>query len=494
MTRTERGIAPRTAAAVLVAVALAAAGVTLSGCRGGGGAERTAASAVKYQCAMHPKIVSDHPDKCPICGMDLLPVRASAATSIAGPAPAPKDAGRTVLYWYDPMVPGSKFDKPGKSPFMDMQLLPKYADDTGSPGAAAPETSVTLSPQAIRAVGIATVPARRETLSREIRAVGTIEVDERRQARVAARVAGRVEKLYADFTGQEVRAGAPLYTLYSPELVATQREYLLALENRRNLEAGTADAIRSAEGLVAAARDRMRLWGIGSDQIAALEKSGQPQLALMFSSPITGVVLQKMAIAGQYVAEGADLYLLADLSRVWLMAQVYEDELGRIRVGQPAEATVSALPGRSFRGRIAFVEPLLDRETRSDRVRIELPNPGGALKPGMFADARLELPASQAVTVPKSAVIDTGNRKVVFVETATDTFSARDVRTGESSTDRVAVLEGLREGERVVAAGNFFIDSQAQLAGGGASVQYTGALDVRTTPSGPTPTPAGERP
>ena len=492
MNRTERETAFRIVASILAAAALVVSAASLSACRGGAGHE-TAHAAQKYRCAMHPQVVSDHPGKCPICGMDLVPVseRAAASTPGASSDGATPNAGRRVLYWYDPMVPGSRFDKPGKSPFMDMQLLPKFADD--EPGGAASESRVTLSPQAIRAVGITTVPARHETLSREIRAVGTIEVDETRQARVAARVAGRIEKLYADYTGQEVRAGAPLYSLYSPELVATQREYLLALENRRNLEAGTPDAVRSADALVGAARDRLRLWGIGQAQIAALEKSGRPQLALTFSSPIGGVVLQKMAIEGQYVAEGADLYLLADLSRVWLMAQVYEYELARIRVGQTAEATVSALPGRTFRGRIAFVEPVLDRETRSARVRIELPNPARALKPGMFADARLELPAAPAVTVPKSAVIDTGNRSVVFVETAPDTFSARDVRTGESSEDRVAVLEGLREGERVVAAGNFFIDSQAQLAGGGASVQYTGALDVRTTPAGPTPT-AGVRP
>jgi Cu(I)/Ag(I) efflux system membrane fusion protein len=196
--------------------------------------------------------------------------------------------------------------------------------------------------------------------------------------------------------------------------------------------------------------------------------------------------MQKTAVEGQYVTEGAELYLLADLSTVWLMAQVYEYELERLAVGQPAEVEVAALPGRSFRGRIAFVEPVLDRETRSARVRIALPNPGGRLKPGMFADARLEIPAAPALLVPRGAVVDTGTRRVVWVEIRPNTFVARDVKTGAASADRIAVLEGLEEGDRVVVAANFFVDSQSQLSGG-AAVQYTGALDVKPTPAEPKP-------
>jgi Cu(I)/Ag(I) efflux system membrane fusion protein len=226
----------------------------------------------------------------------------------------------------------------------------------------------------------------------------------------------------------------------------------------------------------------LRLWGIGPAQIAALEKSGTPQLSLAFGSPITGVVLQKMVIEGQYVSEGTELYQLADLSRVWLVAKVYEHEVGRLRIGQPVRATVSALPEKTFRGRVAFIDPVLDSATRSARVRIELPNPAGELKLGMFADARIEVPTANVLTVPKGAVIDTGTRKVVYVETAPNAFSPRDVKTGGASADRVAILEGLREGDRVVAAANFFIDAQTQLSGG-AAAQYSGALDVKTTPT-----------
>jgi len=414
--------------------------------------------------------------------------RARPAPTTATPTPtaSPGAPGRQVLYWYDPMVPGSKFDKPGKSPFMDMELVPKYADESAPVGTGPSAAAVTLSPEAIRATGIATVPVERGSVTDTIRTAGTIEIDETRQVRVAARVAGRLEKLDADFTGQIVRAGEPLYEIYSPELVATEREYLLALENRRRLAAGTPEAIRSADDLVAAARDRLRLWGIGAGQISALEASGQPELRLTYRSPITGTVMQKSAVEGQYVTEGMDLYLLADLSNVWLMAQVYEHELGSLRVGLPAQATVSAVPGETFRGRIAFIDPVLDRDTRSARVRIALSNPGYRLKPGMFADAKLEVKSAPALVIPRSALIDTGARRLVYVETSPNTFSARDVRTGERSDDRVAVLSGLAEGERVVAAANFFVDSQAQLSSG-SSIQWSGALEVREPPKETTP-------
>jgi len=449
----------------------------------------------KWFCPMHPHIVSDKPGKCPICSMELAPLP-------AGASPAPSDTMRTetgeggaataqsserrVLYWYDPMAPGSKFDKPGKSPFMDMQLVPKYADPGAPAGASSGQAaapSVSLSASAIRATGVATVPVTMQNLSHEIRAVGVIEADETRLEHVAARVPGRVEKLYANFTGQEVRRGAALYDLYSPDLVSTQREYLLALEHRRRLtSAGTPGSVESAEALVSAARDRLKLWGIGEEQIRRLERTGTPDLALTFRSPISGTVLQKNVFEGQYVAEGTDLYLLADLSSVWLVAQVYEYELGRLRPGQPVEVTVSAYPGRDFQGKIAFIEPVLDQQTRTARVRIVLPNPRGELKPGMFADAAIGIPLGETLSVPRSAVIDTGARQVVYVEASPGTFQGREVKLGASAGDRRQVLEGLKQGERVVAAANFFVDSQAQLSGG-SSIQWSGALDVKTEPT-----------
>ena len=487
---TERKPVKSTAA---IALALFAAGGVLlapAGCRSKGG---DSVSKVRQQwtCVMHPQVVSDKPGKCPICGMDLVP-KTAAPTPAPGAAVSPvaEINGRKVLYWYDPMSPGSRFDKPGKSPFMDMDLVPKYADEE-SAGSAVNEASappVALSAAAIRATGVATAPVVRQPLRHEIRAVGEIAADETRLERVAARVAGRVEKLWANFTGQPVRRGAPLYSLYSPELVATEREYLLAVENRKRLATASPEAARSAESLVEAARDRLRLWGISNDQIRALERTGRPELALTFRSPVSGVVLQKSVVEGQYVTEGAELYLLADLSSVWMVASVYEFELGRIRPGQDVVATVSAFPGRELHGKIVFIEPVLDPETRTARVRAVLPNPSGELKPGMFADARLSVELPDRLSIPKSAAIDTGARQVVYVESSPGSFTPRAVKLGATAGDRREVLSGLREGEKVVAAANFFIDSQSQLASG-TSIQWSGALEVKTTP-----TPQGGRP
>lgn len=399
--------------------------------------------------------------------------------------PTPTSSGRKVLYWYDPMVAGSRFDKPGNSPFMDMQLVARYADEEPV-GTSESAVKVGLSPEAIRAAGVAVVPVERATVSSEIRAVGTIEVDETKLVRVAARVSGRIERLFVNFTGERVATGAPLFSLYSPDLVATQRELLLAIGNRQRLGTGSAEVVATADDLISAARDRLRLWGVEASQIAALEKTGRPEHALTFRSPITGTVLQKMVVEGQYVTEGSDLFQLADLSSVWLVAQVYEFELARLRVGQPAEGTVSSLPGEALKGRVVFIEPVLDRDTRSARVRIVLPNPEGKLRPGMFANATIRLSASPRLVVPRSALIDTGTRRVVYVEISPNTFAARNVTPGSVSGDRVEILDGLKEGERVVAQGNFFLDSQAQLAGG-ASVQWSGALDVKATPTAPKP-------
>lgn len=476
---------------LLVAVGALFGALVGIGCRKSAASRDASGRRILYYVdTMHPQYKSDKPGIAPDCGMPLSPVYADEVTPAAAPATSARAvassvvAGRRVLYWYDPMSPGSRFDKPGKSPFMDMPLVPKYADDPAEPSAAG--ASVTLGAEAIRATGIATVPVVNGELLHEIRAVGAIQADETKLVHVAARVPGRVERLHANFTGEAVRRGAPLYDLYSAELVATQREYLLALENRQRLAGAGSEASTGAESLLAASRDRLRLWGVTESQIRALEKTRRPDLAIAFSSPVSGTVLQKNVFAGQYVQEGAELYLLADLSQVWLQAQVYESDLASLRVGQPASATVNAYPGRSFVGRIAFIEPVLDPQTRTARARIVLANPRGELKPGMFADARLQIPLGRRLSVPRTALIDTGARKVVYVETAPGTFAARDVRVGSSAKDRVEILGGLSEGEKVVSTANFFLDSQAQLSGG-SSVQWSGATEVKAPPTPESP-------
>jgi RND family efflux transporter MFP subunit len=399
-----------------------------------------------------------------------------------------KPAARKVLYWYDPMQPGTHFDHPGKSPSMNMELVPKYADETpptttapalpgGAPAAAA---TVELSPQAVSAAGVATAEVKPAALHQTIRAVGTLGVDETRLVHVAARVAGRLDRLYLDFTGAAVRRGEPIYAIYSPDLVSSGRDYALAIENlARARKGGDAGYIESAASLAAASRERLALWGLDAGQIDRLARTGRPEVDLVVRSPVHGTVLEKKVVQGQYVTEGQDLFLLADLSNLWLSAKVHEQELSGLKVGQLAVARFSAFPGHELRGRVRFIDPTLDPATRTVGVRIELPNPQGLLKPGMFANAELQVDLGRGLAIPRSAVIDTGTRQLVYVQQAPGRFVGREVRLGPGAGDLVQVVAGLTEGERVVTSASFLIDSQSQLATG-QSIQWSGASERKT--------------
>jgi Cu(I)/Ag(I) efflux system membrane fusion protein len=393
-----------------------------------------------------------------------------------------------VLYWVDPMHPAYTSDKPGKAPDCGMDLVPVYekpaekqAEKPGAPAGA----TVELSPQAISAAGVATAQVKQAALYRVVRAEGVLGADETRLVHIAARVAGRLDHLDLDFTGESVRRGAPIYSIYSPDLVASGREYSLALENLARARAGgDAGYIESAESLAGAARERLALWGLDRaqiDRIASTPRtpSARPsEVDLVVHSPISGTVLEKKVVEGQYVTEGQDLYLLADLSRLWLSAKVYEQELGGIKIGQLAVTRFPAFPGRDFEGRIRFIDPVLDPATRTAGVRIELPNPGGLLKPGMFATAELRVDLGRGLAIPKSAVLDTGVRQLVYVRLSPTRFAGREVKLGPAAGDLVQVLAGLKEGEEVVTAANFLIDSQSQLAAG-QSIQWGGASEVK---------------
>ena len=388
---------------------------------------------------------------------------------------------RKILHWVDPMHPAYTSDKPGKAPDCGMDLVPVYEEaktqTVASPAGGPAE--IELSPEAVAAAGVATVKAASVPLFRVVRAVGTLGTDETKVVHIAARVSGRLDRLYLDFTGQSVRRGAPIYTLYSPDLVASGREYALALDNRARAQAGgDANYLASAESLVQAARERLSLWGVDRDQIDRIVATGRPEVNLVVRSPIGGTVLEKKVCPGQYVTEGQDLYLLADLSSLWLIAKVYEQDLDGLRVGQSAVARFPAFPGRDVSGRILFIDPVLDPATRTAGVRIELPNPHGLLKPGMFANAELRVDLGRSLAIPKSAVLDTGVRQVVYVRLDATRFAGREVRLGHAAGELVEVLSGLSEGDEVVVAANFLIDSQSQLATG-QSIQWGGASEVK---------------
>lgn len=381
------------------------------------GSGQAAQGRVQYTCPMHPFIVKEKPGACPICGMTLVK-KVQAAQS------------------------GAK----------EMQTLEQ----------------VSLSPTQMVMANVATVEAKVMPLSKEINAVGIVQYDQARQSRVTAWVAGRIDRLYVNKVGDYVTTKRPVAEIYSPDLLATQQEYLLALKSREQLKNSPISSIaQGGEGLVASARQRLKLWGVKDRQIAELEKAGQPNVRLPIYTPLSGIVIEKLVLDGQYVKEGDTLFSIADLSSVWTELEVYENEFPFIKKGQRVEIISQSYPGKSFSGRVSYIYPFLDPKTRTLKVRVEMPNPGLKLKPDMFVNAKVLAPLGNVMAVPVAAVMDTGSRQVVWIEAREGTFEPRDVKTGARVGDYLQILSGLREGEKVAASGGYLIDSEAQLKGGG---------------------------
>jgi membrane fusion protein, copper/silver efflux system len=324
--------------------------------------------------------------------------------------------------------------------------------------------SVQISPQRQQMIGVKLGKVENRPLEKVIRTVGRMEYDEKRVGTVSTKIGGWVEELFADFTGRFVEKGRPLLTIYSPELVSTQEEYLLALAARRSWEKSPFPEITNGgDLLVGATRRRLQFWDISSEQIEQLEKSGQIQKAVTLHSPLSGIILEKTVNRGTYVEAGATLFRIADLSVVWLIADIYEYELPLIRLGQQAEITLASLPGEVFRGKAVYIYPALDPRTRTARVRFELVNPKGRLKPEMYASVLIKNDLGVRTAVPDGAVIETGSRKVVLVSKEAGFFEPRDIITGARAEGYYEVLEGLRPGETVVTSANFLIDSESKL-------------------------------
>lgn len=328
--------------------------------------------------------------------------------------------------------------------------------------------TVQLSPEEEQQVGIEVSEARIQTLRREILAVGKVEEAETQIATISARVGGRIDRLLVNFTGQRVSRGQPIALIYSPEVVASGEEYKLALESRRRLGAhATASAIQQADELVAASRRRLELWGLTTEQITDISRSEQPQIHITIHSPAGGIITERKVTEGQYVREGDVLYALTDLSTVWVIAEVYEADLPQLRVGQTVEITSQALPGATLRGQVNFIEPMVNRQTRTVPVRIQVANPGMRLRPGMFAMAKIRSPGAERVlTIPRSAVLHAGARDIVYVALGQGNFEAREVQLGPAGEDSYPVRTGIEEGEQVVTRGAFMLDSQTRITGG----------------------------
>jgi membrane fusion protein, copper/silver efflux system len=379
-------------------------------------------------------------------GYGVAAWRSHGAADSAAAAPAQAADNRQVLYWYDPMKPEARFDKPGKSPFMDMELVPRYAEEGATAG-------VQVDPQTAQSLGVRLVPVVQETLSARIEAPGTLGFNERDVAIVQARTAGFVERVYGHAPGDVVAAGAPLADLLVPEWAGAQQEYLAVR------------ATGQAE-LAAASRQRLLLLGMAPALIDEVERSGRAQPLQTIASPIGGVIQELMVRAGMSLAPGMTLARIGGLGTLWLEVAVPEVHAGLLGVGQAVTASFSAYPGEVFKGRIAAVLPEARLETRTLRVRIELPNPGGRLKAGMAALALLSGPVQPALVVPSEAVIRTGQRTLVFVAGETPgRYTPVAVELGREVGGRLVVLQGLVAGQQVVASGQFLIDSEASLAG-----------------------------
>ena len=373
-------------------------------------------------------------------------------------------AGVAVGFFIAPRVMGDMKQ-------MDMQGMPMEGtmpmkDMEPMPGLSASPSGAVVVPAVMKQlIGVRSAPVGIATLGQEIRAVGTVGYDERGLTQVTVKTSGWVREVFVDSIGRPVRKGDPLFTLYSPDLLATQDEYLLAVKTQGRLDASPLAEVKdNAASLVASTRERLHLWDLTDAQITALEHRGKAEPVLTVYAPSSGIVLKREALPGKYVEPGTILYEVANLSTVWISADIYESEVAAVTLNQPASVTFAAYPGETFRGTVSYVYPTLNTEARTVRVRVELSNPGLKFKPGMYGTVMLQTDAAQALVVPKEAVLETGLRQLVFLDRGQGRYEQVSVKLGRRNQDHVEVLEGLHAGDRIVTSANFLLDAESKLA------------------------------
>ncbi len=418
----------------------------------GGGHSKLEHKVQLWTCSMHPFIIKDKPGTCPICGMELI----KKIESAPGGAQTPEQK--------------------------------QQADMLGH---------VSLSAVQRVMANVATAVAEQSSLNKEINAVGIVQYDQSRQTKVTAWIAGRIDKLNVTTVGARVSKNRPVAEIYSPDLLATQQEYLLALKSRERLKDSPIPSIsQNGDGLVASAKQRLMLFGVKDSQIAELEKAGKPNIRLPIYTPLSGIVIEKMVQQGQYVNTGDVLFSIADLSTVWVEMEVYENEFPNIHIGQQVEIRSQSFPARPFSGRISFIYPFLDPKTRTVKARVEMPNPGMKLKPDMFVNAVIKVPLGKGIVVPVTSVMDSGKHKTVWVEASPGMFEPREVQVGQQTDDRIQILSGIKVGDKVAVSGGYLIDSESQLNGGGAAdhSQHTGGAKPETKGQPVAPPVPGNKP
>jgi Cu(I)/Ag(I) efflux system membrane fusion protein len=376
---------------------------------------------------------------------------------VSAPAESAKDK-RRVLYYRNPMGLPDVSPLPKKDP-MGMDYVPVYEGE--QPASA--DGTVRLSADKIQMLGVKTEVVAVRDLTRTVRAVGTLQVDERQLHAIAPRFEGWIERLHVDTTGQPVARGQALMEVYSPDLVTAQQEYLIAWRGMESVKNGMPDVQASMRQLTAGALERLRNWDISEEEVRQLQKEGRARQTITLRSPVSGVVMEKPALKGMRFMPGETLYRISNLSSLWLLADVFEQDLALVRPGQATRITVNAYPGQVFDGKVAFVYPTLTAETRTTKVRIELANRDGRLKPAMYASVELLAGGKKALAVPDSAVLDSGTRRIVLVQRGEGQFEPRPVKLGARADGYVEVLEGAKAGESVVTSANFLIDSESNL-------------------------------
>ena len=451
-----------------------------------------------YTCLMvqDAEVRSDKPGKCPKCGMDLVPIsktehkgkkpgdpanpgaptvpangadhtgHAKDAGSPTPPAQTSKEKGKPL--YQCPMHPTYTSDRPGDCPICNMTLVAVEEEGGPAGGSEGPgvegHTTITVRPAQRQLIGVTTGTVGKKDVKMPIRTVGRVIYDEKKLSAVTLKFGVWVEELFVKAVGDRVKKGQPLFAIYSPDLLEAQRNYLVALEASQALKAGSSGGASSTfEPGVRSARERLLLWDLTEDQVREIEAKKEPQVRIAILSKVEGVVTERNAVQGDFVGAGMPIFRLADLSTVWIDAAIYEYEVPMVKPGDVAKVTLTSFPGQTFEFKVDFVYPYLDPETRTVRTRLEVENPEGKLKPGMYAQVTIEADLGENLVVDQGSVFDTGDRQIVFVDLGDGRLEPREVKAGQRADGQVIVLEGLKEGEKVVTSGTFLIDSESRL-------------------------------